>query len=405
MKKICLYVIIFAKKQILECYLEWFFILPLIFFLGSLSVIVCGYVDWDTRRGSVEKEIQVIRTNSEKEIKQKKDSAEREFKAKQAGYAKELSYLASTLSETIKKYESSKNSLAEIETQIKSREEKLKEIEFLRKQVEDLSKEKNTLDEFVSNLLKQKTVLSADLENATKRETETKALLADLSAQVINLSGELNRSNMLKNENDKLLIEIESNKKKKSDLVKEISDKRISVDTIAAIELNKAELLKIKKAINEEATRLNSLKVALKEQEKEKNELNVEIASLAEKLAGTRREFQSLSEKMYTGNTQLNILNKEIIKKTNELDSVGEKLEVDKNLAVKLDKKRTEYNELVKQIGGYAINLNDLSNRIYDETKKLNALIKEKEQISLEIRVKTNDLHRLNAEIKARDIK
>ena len=150
MKKFCLEVITFTKKQILERYLECFFIFPLMLFLGALSVIIWGYVDWDTRRVSAEKEIEVIRSNSEKERKQKKDSAEREFKAKQSGYMKELSYLDAALSETIKKYESSKNSLAEIEAQLKSKEKKVNEIEFLKKQMEDLSNQKNTLDTSVS---------------------------------------------------------------------------------------------------------------------------------------------------------------------------------------------------------------------------------------------------------------
>lgn len=156
MKNYCFYIINFIKKQVLERSLEWLFILPLMFFLGTLSAIIWGYVDWDTRRSSAEKEIQTMRTNFEEEISQKKNSAEKEYKEKQTVYAKEISYLDTTKSETLKKYESAKKLLAEIEVKIQSKQNKLNEIELLEKQIEDLLKQKNTLDSSVLNLSKEK---------------------------------------------------------------------------------------------------------------------------------------------------------------------------------------------------------------------------------------------------------
>ena len=271
---------------------------------------------------------------------------------------------------------------------------------MLEKQIEDLLKQKNTLDSSVLNLSKEKTTLSASIENYVKREAETKAILADLSTQVIKLSGELKRSEMLKNENDRLLVEIKSNEKKKSDIIREISDKRISIDTIETVEVNKAELLNIKKVINEEPARLNSIKNTAKRQNAENNNLSIELASVTEKLESSKRENNSLSERIAVKNKQLYTLNNKIATKTNELDLINTKFENAKNITAQLDAKRAEYNELVKKNSEFAISLNDLSNRIYEETKKLNTLEEEKEQLLLEIQGKSDELNKLNSKIK-----
>lgn len=124
------------------------------------------------------------------------------------------------------------------------------------------------------------------------------------------------------------------------------------------------------------------------------------MASVTEKLESSKRENNSLSERIAVKNKQLYTLNNKIATKTNELDLINTKFENAKNITAQLDAKRAEYNELVKKNSEFAISLNDLSNRIYEETKKLNTLEEEKEQLLLEIQGKSDELNKLNSKIK-----